>query len=197
MLIDESAYTRFEFLLRWSSLPSAHFRVLFVVNVEQTWLSNVASEQKAVQTNKQIKQTNKTTSMSYSHIVLELAPILNTFVCVWWVRSHIVCNVRTQMHADRNSARPMHAYMKHAMCEHRSMQTGTVQGANTYACRGRVWGLCQLRSVAISLSRIKENYPMYLWVHSHAGVRSHPCLHVCCSSLLFCCAAVRCSAKQC
>ena len=54
------------------------------------------------------------------------------------VRSHIVCNVRTQMHADRNSASPMHAYMKHAMCEHRSMQTGTVQGANTYAYRGRV-----------------------------------------------------------
>ena len=146
----------------------------------------------------------------------------NTFVRLWWVRSHIVCNVRTQMHADRNSARPMHAYMKHAMCdhrcmqtgavqgastvhaymkhamcEHRSMRTGTVQGANTYACRGRVWGLCQLRSVAISLSRIKENYPMHLWVHSHAGVRSHPFLHVCCSSLLFCCAAVRCSVKQC
>ena len=50
-------------------------------------LSNVAAKQKAKQTNKQIKQTNKTTSMSSSHIVLELAPILNTFVCVWWVRS--------------------------------------------------------------------------------------------------------------
>ena len=84
--IDVAA-TRFELLLRWSSLPSAHFRVLFVVNVEQTWLSNVAAKQKAKQTNKQIKQTNKTTSMSSSHIVLELAPILNTFVCVWWVRS--------------------------------------------------------------------------------------------------------------
>ena len=83
MLIDESAYTRFELLLRWSSLPSAHFRVLFVVNVEQTWLSNVAAKQKAKQTNKQIKQTNKTTSMSSSHIVLELAPTLNTVVCVW------------------------------------------------------------------------------------------------------------------
>ena len=87
MLIDESASTRFELQLRWSSLPSAHFRVLFVVNVEQTWLSNVAAKQKAKQTNKQIKQTNKTTSMSSSHIVLELAPILNTFVCVWWIRS--------------------------------------------------------------------------------------------------------------
>jgi len=50
-------------------------------------LSNIASKQKTKQTNKQIKQTNKTTSMSSSHIVLELAPILNTFVCVWWVRS--------------------------------------------------------------------------------------------------------------
>ena len=50
-------------------------------------LSNVASKQKTKQTNKQIRQTDKTISMSSSHIVLELAPILNTFVCVWWVRS--------------------------------------------------------------------------------------------------------------
>ena len=100
MLIDESAYTRFELLLRWSSLPSAHFRVLFVVNVEQTWLSNVASKQKAKQTNKQTKQTNKTTSMSSSHIVLELAPILNTFVCVYgeFARSHILLELAPIMH---------------------------------------------------------------------------------------------------
>ena len=100
MLIDESAYTRFELLLRWSSLPSAHFRVLFVVNVEQTWLSNVAAKQKAKQTNKQIKQTNKTTSMSPSHIVLELAPILNTFVCVYgeFARSHILLELAPIMH---------------------------------------------------------------------------------------------------
>ena len=100
MLIDESASTRFELQLRWSSLPSGHFRVLFVVNVEQTWLSNVASEQKAKQTNKQIKQTNKTTSMSSSHIVLELAPILNTFVCVYgeFARSHILLELAPIMH---------------------------------------------------------------------------------------------------
>ena len=100
MLIDESASTRFELQLRWSSLPSAHFRVLFVVNVEQTWLSNVASKQKAKQTNKQIKQTNKTTSMSSSHIVLELAPILNTFVCVYgeFARSHILLELAPIMH---------------------------------------------------------------------------------------------------
>ena len=100
MLIDESASTRFELQLRWSSLPSAHFRVLFVVNVEQTWLSNVASEQKAKQTNKQIKQTNNTTSMSSSHIVLELAPILNTFVCVYgeFARSHILLELAPIMH---------------------------------------------------------------------------------------------------
>ena len=100
MLIDESAYTRFELQLRWSSLPSAHFRVLFVVNVEQTWLSNVASKQKAKQTNKQIKQTNKTTSMSSSHIVLELAPILNTFVCAYgeFARSHILLELAPIMH---------------------------------------------------------------------------------------------------
>ena len=87
VLIDKLASTRFELQLRWSSLPSTHFRVLFVVNVAHTWLSNVASKQNAKQTNKQTKQTNKTTSMSSSHIVLELAPILNTFVCLWWVRS--------------------------------------------------------------------------------------------------------------
>ena len=142
--------------------------------VVREWF-NVVSRQKQKQTNKQIKQTNKTVSMSSLPYCTRSHTAFNTFVCVWWVRSHIVCNVRTQMHADRNSARPMHAYMKHARCEH----------------------LCQLRSVAISLSRIKENYPMHLWVHSHAGVRSHPCSHVCCSSLLFCCAAVRCSVKQC
>ena len=97
--IDVAA-TRFELLLRWSSLPSAHFRVLFVVNVEQTWLSNVAAKQKAKQTNKQIKQTNKTTSMSSSHIVLELAPILNTFVCVYgeFARSHILLELAPIMH---------------------------------------------------------------------------------------------------
>ena len=100
MLIDESASTRFELQLRWSSLPSAHIRVLFVVNVEQTWLSNVASKQKAKQTNKQIKQTNKTTSMSSSHIVLELAPILNTFVCVYgeFARSHILLELAPIMY---------------------------------------------------------------------------------------------------
>ena len=43
----------------------------------------------------------------------------NTDACI-----HETCNVRTQMHA----------YMKHAMCEHICMQTGTVQGANTDAC---------------------------------------------------------------
>ena len=100
VLIDKLASTRFELQLRWSSLPSTHFRVLFVVNVEQTWLSNVASEQKAEQTNKQIKQTNKTTSMSSSHIVLELAPILNTFVCVYgeFARSHILLELAPIMH---------------------------------------------------------------------------------------------------
>ena len=100
MLIDESASTRFELQLRWSSLPSAHIRVLFVVNVEQTWLSNVASKQKAKQTNKQIKQTNKTTSMSSSHIVLELDPILNTFACVYgeFARSHILLELAPIMH---------------------------------------------------------------------------------------------------
>ena len=100
MLIDESASTRFELQLRWSSLPSGHFRVLFVVNAEQTWLSNVASKQKAKQTNKQMKQTNKTTSMSSSHIVLELAPILNTFVCVYgeFARSHILLELAPIMH---------------------------------------------------------------------------------------------------
>ena len=100
MLIDESASTRFELQLRWSSLPSTHFRVLFVVNVAHTWLSNVASKQNAKQTNKQTKQTNKTTSMSSSHIVLELAPILNTFVCVYgeFARSHILLELAPIMH---------------------------------------------------------------------------------------------------
>ena len=183
-------------VLEFAPIDTAQCVIRCMLHSGRQWF-HVVPKQKTKQTNKQIKQTNKTVSMSSLPYCTRSHTAFNTFVCVWWVRSHIVCNVRTQMHADRNSARPMHAYMKHAMCEHRSMQTGTVQGANTYACRGRVWGLCQLRSVAISLSRIKENYPMYLWVHSHAGVRSRPCSHVCCSSLLFCCAAVRCSAKQC
>ena len=149
---------------------------------------------------------------------------MSSSMVVWRVRSHIVCKVRT----------PMHAYMKHAMCEHICMQTGTMQRANTYAMcehrcmqrasvRGRVWGwqercnvrtpmhegewgrvrvrgnwgVGQLWSVAISLSRIREISPMHLWVRSHVGVRSHSCLDVYCSSLLFYSATVRCPAKQC
>ena len=90
MLIDESASTRFELQLRWSSLPSAHFRVLFVVNVEQTWLSNIASKQKAKQTKPHPCHPHILywSSLPYwillcvygefarSHILLELAPIM-------------------------------------------------------------------------------------------------------------------------
>ena len=70
---------------------------LFMLNRQ---LSNVASKQKTKQTNKQIKQTNKTVSMLSSHIVLELAPILNTFVCVYgeFARSHILLELAPIMH---------------------------------------------------------------------------------------------------
>ena len=45
----------------------------------------------------------------------------NTFVCAWWVRSHIVGNVRKQMHADRNSA----------TCEHQEQQKQKQQNRNS------------------------------------------------------------------
>ena len=125
--------------------------------VVREWFNVVSRQKLNKQTNKQIKQTNKTVSMSSSmvvwlvrsHVVSKIAPILplkllsvcmvsslpycmqraNTEACI-----HETCNVRTQMHADRNNAKcehrayihdtwnvraQMHADRKRAMCEHR------------------------------------------------------------------------------
>ena len=52
----------------------------------------------------------------------------NTFVRLWWVRSHIVGNVRTQMHADRNSA----------TCEHQEQQKQKQQNRNSTQRRKQI-----------------------------------------------------------
>ena len=102
------------------------------------------------------------------------------------------------MHADRNSARPMHAYMKHAMCEHRSMQTGTVQGANTYACGGECEGyvnygpspfICQ--GLRKTIQCICECIPMLEFAPSQVST----CAAVRCSFVVLQFAALRSNAK--
>ena len=202
-------------------IDTAQCVIRCMVHSGRQW-SNVAPKQKLnKQTNKQIKQTNNTVSMSSSmvvwwvrsHIELELAPILPLILlCVCMVSSlpycmqrantdaciHETCNVRTQMHADRNSARPMHAYMKHTMCEHRSMQTGTVQGANNYACGGECEGyvnygpspfICQ--GLRKSIQCICECIPMLEFAPSQVST----CAAVRCSFVVLQFAALRSNAK--
>ena len=120
-------------VFEFAPIDTAQCVIRCMVHSGRQW-SNVVPKQKLnKQTNKQIKQTNNTVSMSSSmvvwlvrsHVVSKIAPILPLkLLSVCMVSSlpycmqrsnteayiHETCNVRTQMHADRNNAK----------CEHRA-----------------------------------------------------------------------------
>ena len=101
VLIDKLASTRFELQLRWSSLPSTHFRVLFVVNVHihgcpMSLLNKTLNKQ----TSKQNKQTKP--HPCHPHILYwsSLPYWIHLCVCVYgeFARSHILLELAPIMH---------------------------------------------------------------------------------------------------
>ena len=182
-------------VLEFAPIGTAQCVIRCMLHSGRQWF-NVVPKQKLnkqtnKQTNKQIKQTNKTVSMSSSmvvwwvrsHIVLELAPILPLILLsVCMVSSlpycmqrsnteayiHETCNVRTQMHADRNNAKCEHRAYIHVTWNVRAQMHADRNSAIKVRapwCDVRFWIDRQLTFTYVCFRIASENPPKANWTN--------------------------------